>query len=310
MAVASLAFMMPLKLTQMVLFRGEAEQASKQNDEDEDEDGKENTELMSLSDFGTFASSILFYLLPLSRPTTLPTWKDWSVNILEYSFWIALKCVMASALQLVMIALLEKEESDAATNKSPAIYAKLLILFSQALLATSWQQDLQCLFVHLLTSGNYEVLPFTQYVWFSSSLKDFWGKRYNRLINHLLLHTVYLPAQNHFNYSKRAARYLSFLVSGVMHVYIAHFAFDGRGRHWRSLLFFLAQPLWIELEAHFVLPVGRTYLFFFMSSILYVGLFVEAMPDWLERNETPPTHPFIDDYLGPQLVGMVLKALT
>jgi len=63
----------------------------------------------------------------------------------------------------------------------------------------------------------------------------------------------------------------------------------------------------MEIESHLRLPAGRTHFFFFISLYLYLGLFVEAMPDWMVVNPAPATLPLIDDRMAPKLADIILQ---
>mmetsp|Transcript_19980 Transcript_19980/g.43600 ORF Transcript_19980/g.43600 Transcript_19980/m.43600 type:complete len:130 (-) Transcript_19980:568-957(-) len=125
----------------------------------------------------------------------------------------------AATTQILILRILEDEQlkSDEMIHFTSATYRKLLVLFGVFVVANSWQQDVQGLLIYLVTLGRYTMLSFYDYVFLSSSLKEFWGRRYNRLVNHLILHTVYIPAQTYHNYSKRISGFLAFAVSGVLH---------------------------------------------------------------------------------------------
>ena len=299
MALSSLAFMVPLKLTQMVVY------PTKKRKEVEEEDIGASSSSFGWQDFAGYIGEILFHVLPVSKAKDEPDRSKFLFKTLECVFFIVVKMLAASTFQLLILRILERENLKAGEilEYTSAVYGELLVLFALSLVANSWQQDVQALMIHLVTLGRFEMLLFYDFVFLSSSLREFWGRRYNRLVNHLLLHAVYIPAQTYHKYSKRVSAFVAFAVSGVMHAYIAHFSF-GRG-HLRSIVFFVVQPIWIEIESHLRLPAGRTHFFFYLSSYLYLGLFVEAMPEWMDKNPLPATTPWIDDEMAPKLANTI-----
>jgi hypothetical protein len=160
--------------------------------------------------------------------------------------WIGIKMITYAVVFQWMEQILRKRQVDSAPSLTlvcsysfffDSNYAKLVFLFSIMVLSGSWINDVLCCMVYILSLGYCESLTFLHYPFLSTSLKDFGGRNYNLLIHTLLKECVYIPAQNYGGYSKRKARYLTFAVSGLMHVYIVHFAFQ-RG-YARTMAFFL-----------------------------------------------------------------------
>jgi hypothetical protein len=60
------------------------------------------------------------------------------------------------------------------------------------------------------------------------------------------------------------------------------------------MAFFMLQPVWLDVETYLETPAGRTHLFFWLSSFFYVGLFVEVLPEFLEKSALESIHPWID----------------
>jgi hypothetical protein len=107
----------------------------------------------------------------------------------------------------------------------------------------------------------------------------------------LLRETVFIPAQNYYDCSKQVASVLAFTTSGILHSWVAYFTFGGGVV--RASLFFVSQALWInQVEQRewyrnsfpSFWKAVVTVLYFYATACLYVGLFVEAMPDWLDKN--------------------------
>jgi hypothetical protein len=68
--------------------------------------------------------------------------------------------------------------------------------------------------------------------------------------------------------------------------------------------FFLLQPIWNDVENYLVIPAGRTLLFFWLTLFLYIGLFVEVLPDYLENSAAPSIHPFVDQAANEIMVRL------
>jgi len=322
MILVSLSCIAPLKLTELVAFPPPPKKPSTASGREATKNKKygEAQQSSSLSilldDFvWNFLFSFLFYGFPVSKKNKTISLKEFSQKAVEIAAWIPLKIVAAATLHVVMTELSSSTQSSAGAplfdQDTASSYTTLLILFCMSILAISWIQDIHMMLVHVATLGWYEMLPLHEYVLGSTSLEDFWGSRYNRLMNHLLRNCAYIPAQNYFGYTKCSARYATFAISGVMHSLIAHFTF-GYGEL-RSFLFFILQPVWMDLVtprlADLRYPVGLTHTFFFLSSVMYVGLFVEALPDWFDLNPNQKTIPLVDEVLAPKVAQLVLRFL-
>lgn len=273
MMTSVLAFIFPLKLTQLVLWW-------KPTTNDKDDQNE-----ISFRGFCAFAGSFLWYGLAISRTTEKGDWLYLLTRTAEYMLWIVVKLLILPVLAVELHRLAKHPETRSVTT-----YFLLLILNWVSVYAGSWLGDAQCVVVSLLSAGRFELLPFNNYPFLAVSIKEYWGKRYNRIIHTLLKETVYLPAQNVYGLSKRTASLATFAVSGLLHVYVVHFTFQTG--YLRAFVWFIAQHYWIylveETNEWKELPraVKRivTHTFFFLSLTLYGGLFVEAMPEWLDKN--------------------------
>ncbi|KAL1060420.1 hypothetical protein V6Z11_1Z099300 [Gossypium hirsutum] len=78
------------------------------------------------------------------------------------------------------------------------------------------------------TSGL-ELEPPSDEPYLSTSLQDFWGRRWNLMVTYLLRHTVYKPARSFFDnmlgsmWAPLAAVLAAFIVSGLMHELVFYY---------------------------------------------------------------------------------------
>jgi hypothetical protein len=300
MVASVLAFEMPLKLTQLVLYpplpRDDDGTSTLKKSDDEPKEAP-----LSWKDFASFAGSFLFYAIPISRTKApLPTWP---VLLKQNAITLAVVLFKITIIPLFELALnqLADKYPYPSLESNPVAYLKMEILFTLELIAMAWGTDIQSVIINVLSGGRLEMLYMHNYPFLSSSLRDLWGRRYNLLINSLLKETVYIPAQTYYGYSKRVASLLAFLTSGLLHSWVAHFTF-GTGVV-RACLFFVSQALWMNLVEgqswyrESVPPIAKAVLtvcYFYATALLYVGLFVESMPDWLDKNpQTVPDIPLL-----------------
>ena len=86
----------------------------------------------------------------------------------------------------------------------------------------------------------------------SSSPSDFWGRRWNKIVQSLLKKGIYKPVRQ--SYSKNVASLATFVGSGLLHEYVWSFYFwrdTYRPQHGKLLLFFLWTGV-VMLMEHFV----------------------------------------------------------
>ena len=303
MMTSVLSFIIPLKLTQLVLYPHlqytHDVPASKKNDDRP----KDLTEHASLSFHGflAFVGSFLYYLVPISK-TKLPL-PTWPALLKQNATGLVIILGKITSLPLFEIALhqLADKHPYPSFTQDTVSYMQMVVLFTLQLIAMAWTTDIQSVAISLLSGGRLQMLYMHKYPFLSRSLQDLWGRRYNLLITTLLKETVYIPAQNYYNCSKAGASLAAFFTSGVLHSWVAHFTF-GRGVV-RASLFFVSQAVWIYIvEGHSsyrngippILKAVGTIFFFYATAWLCVGLFVEAMPDWLNKNpQMVPDLPFV-----------------
>lgn len=79
--------------------------------------------------------------------------------------------------------------------------------------------------VKLATKGKYEHLPFNDCVPYSRTLRELWGRRYNRWVNYWMREVCYDPMRRS-GHPAWLSSLCCFGVSGLLHVYVSHFAFS------------------------------------------------------------------------------------
>ncbi|XP_010060261.2 probable long-chain-alcohol O-fatty-acyltransferase 5 [Eucalyptus grandis] len=120
----------------------------------------------------------------------------------------------------------------------------------------------------------------------STSLQDFWGRRWNLTVTNALRHTVYKPLKSFLEPRLRAARaaaaavMAAFLVSGLMHELLYYYVTRARPT-WEVTGFFVLQGACVVVEVAAKAAVGERWrLSRAVSTPLTVG-FVAATAMWL-----------------------------
>ncbi len=169
-------------------------------------------------------------------------------------------------------------------------YAKMA-MFYLFICTGSYMADLQIALVRLVTRNKYTLLSFNNFPFLSRSLREFWGRRYNRLVGSLLKESVFEPVRCIFSFSSTTAALTSFLVSGLLHAHVAVAAF-GASSPLPALTFFLLQGAGCCAETfwskYLPKPIGIavTHMFLLVTAPLYIGLFTRTGSNFFTLN--PP----------------------
>ncbi|CAJ1971465.1 unnamed protein product [Sphenostylis stenocarpa] len=121
----------------------------------------------------------------------------------------------------------------------------------------------------------------------STSLRDFWGRRWNLIVTYTLRHTVYNPVRSlltntafHPRWASVAAVMATFLVSGLMHELIFYYI-TRIAPTWEVTCFFLLHGVCVVAEFGATMWLGRKWrLHWVVSGPITVG-FVIATAAWL-----------------------------
>ncbi|XP_016509381.1 putative long-chain-alcohol O-fatty-acyltransferase 5 [Nicotiana tabacum] len=125
-----------------------------------------------------------------------------------------------------------------------------------------------------------ELEPPSNEPYLSTSLQDFWGKRWNLTVTNTLRLTVYNPVRSALsevigkNWALRVAVLATFVVSGLMHELIFYYV-NGVSPSWEMTLFFVLHGLCVMVEIGVKRAVKDTWrLPWFVSGPLTVGFVV------------------------------------
>lgn len=146
-----------------------------------------------------------------------------------------------------------------------------------------WAMDALQAVVPLLSGGRVKVLVLSDNILMASSCKDFWGARYNQFMSRFLKERVFVPAEAVFGLSRSSAKSLTFVVSGLLHAYVAYFTFSqDLTTAATGFAFFAAHGLLSTVEDSIEARAGipKRALFWtalFLSAPLYVGHFALSL---------------------------------
>lgn len=132
---------------------------------------------------------------------------------------------------------------------------------------------------------GWELSPPFDEPYLSTSLQDFWGRRWNLMVSDVLRHTVYLPVKSFCEvyigkrWAQLVATMTAFVVSGLMHE-LLFFYITRASPTWEVTCFFLLHGVCLGLEIGLKRVLGLGELHWAFAGPLTIG-FVMATGFWL-----------------------------
>ncbi len=177
------------------------------------------------------------------------------------------------------------------TCKGSDSYARL-IMFYILVLSYTFISDAQSAIVRAVTRDKYMLKPLTNFPFLSSSLREFWGRRYNQLVGTILRESVFQPILQHIS-SATIASLTAFLVSGLLHIHLALVAFNDSRAAMSNMIFFILHGMACTIEVHtpfrLTIPLSWlfTQLFLLTTASLQIGPFTRVGPEYYAVNAPP-----------------------
>lgn len=223
-----------------------------------------------VNSFYVYASKFLWLLIPV-----IPCQSKNSIG-----FYIISACIKMLLNHWIFHWLRSCEPNDS--------YGRLIMFFISICTGT-FVNDIQIIIIRLITFNKYTLLDFNDNPYLSKSVREFWGRRYNRLVSTLLKEAVFDPLRRLPQCSPTIAAFTSFIISGLLH---AHVAMSGFGASpFPAFLFFILSGLvcCLETKVPFTLPkpfaILLTQTFLLITGPLYAGLFSRAPLQFYELNK-------------------------
>ncbi|CAF1559880.1 unnamed protein product, partial [Rotaria sordida] len=124
------------------------------------------------------------------------------------------------------------------------------------------------------------------------SLREFWGRRYNRIVHTALKESVFEPIRLEFS-SPTIGALTSFIISGLFHVHTWLVAFDDKSSLLPTFMFFFLHGIACSIETNMKIQLPEhvgwiiTHTFLLITSPLVVRPFIEKGSPFLILNPTP-----------------------
>ncbi|KAK7320339.1 hypothetical protein VNO77_29738 [Canavalia gladiata] len=123
--------------------------------------------------------------------------------------------------------------------------------------------------------------------YFSTSLRDFWGRRWNLMVSDLLRHTVYIPVRSLLSktilgpqWASMSGIMVSFLMSGLMHELLFYYVARATPT-WEVTCFFLLHGVCVVVEFCLMKWLGQKWRLHWAVSGPMTVMFVIASAAWL-----------------------------
>jgi len=201
--------------------------------------GMSSIHLMSSAFFPKYGQSLfnhaknfLYYFCPVSWTEPPREQKQWLIHTGKH-FLIAIAKILVSPILYYYFSKLLVNYPE---NPSYIDQIKYSGLISLSMVSFGWFTDFLVGIVSLVSLGRLDFLEFNDDVLLSADFADFWGRRYNRLIRSFLHTYIFTPLRN-LSYSPAFSSMMCFIVSGLLHTLVVHYAF-GRGEVPSFLFFF------------------------------------------------------------------------
>ncbi|UJR20073.1 hypothetical protein I4U23_023205 [Adineta vaga] len=89
----------------------------------------------------------------------------------------------------------------------------------------SYILDVEAVFIRILTKDKYTIESFTDFPISSTSLREFWGRRYNHFVDTIFKESIFEPICKEFS-SSTIGGLITFIVSGLLHIYLTSVLFN------------------------------------------------------------------------------------
>lgn len=266
---------------------------------------------------GGYVRGLLWYALPLQTREHPPgTWLSLAADSGLSMAHAAAKLVGGVCLGEMLLTFLAEGPQLDAVKQSPVLTVVGCTLFFAMVVGGDPSNDVLRALVPLVTGGRYDVLAFNDWAFLSTSLAEFWGRRYNRLVSALLRERVFTVLRWRYQWHAEQALVAAFAVSALIHMHVAHVVFR-RGVA-AAGLFFLAHGLAVAAERRAQLrdrlgALGGwvwTTCFGLLTAPLYLGLFVHSGTQIL-RSAPPPSK--AADFIRPHVrvcIAPILRLLA
>ncbi|CAF1462679.1 unnamed protein product [Adineta steineri] len=250
----------------------------------------------------------LFHLIIFSKNNSL-TFKSYLLKLLWIYFPIQTSTsvknqwsIISSIILIIIKLLMSHWVHRWLINCDRGISFERIVMFYMSIMTTSYAVDIQVILIRILTRDKYTMESFTNFPIFSLSIREFWGRRYNKITNTILKQSIFEPLRSQF-LSPTISALITFIISGLMHVHVAFVIFDDLSTLFPTFCFFFLHGIACCVEANTNMQFDDhvrwvlTHTFLLITAPLMIGPFIKEGSVFLKLN--PP--PLFDNEWIPKL---------
>lgn len=226
--------------------------------------------------FQSFLSKIIWIFFPYLHKKTAE--KQWPINYM----------IILIVTKILVNHLIYRWSISCETDVT---YRRILIFYI-SLSTTSFILDIEMILVRILTRETYTVETYCDFPLLSVSLREFWGRRYNRIVQTVLKESLFEPIRLECSSSTIGAL-STFIISGILHVHVWYTAFNGEASMFSAFMFFLLHGIACSIEANLKMkipkPIGWiiTQTFLLITSPLLIKPFIQKGSSFVLLNPPP-----------------------
>ena len=169
---------------------------------------------------------------------------------------------------------------------------EIVFLFFISMMTISYVLDAEMILIRVISRDRYTLECFTHFPLFSLSLREFWGERYNRIVNRILKESIFLPIRNEYS-SRTIGGLTTFLISGLIHAHLAYIVFNDISSSISALKYFIYHGIACLIEAKMKNDYCEhvswllTISFLLLTAPLMLRPFIDEKSFFLEVNPPP-----------------------
>ncbi|CAF3592520.1 unnamed protein product [Rotaria sp. Silwood1] len=217
----------------------------------------------------------LFHLVVLT-PDTFPTFSSFTAKCLwillpvipcqsKEKQWPIIFYLIFGVVKFILNRWLHRWLLICESNDS---YMRVFIYFL-SILTFSYVVDIETVFVRIITRDKYTLQSLNNFPFFSQSLREFWGRRYNRIISTIFNESIFRPLSL-FIPSRSIVSLLIFIISGLFHVHIVFIVFNEPSSALPTFACFFLNGIACCIEAHLAIKLPPLLGWLVTHSVLFV----------------------------------------
>lgn len=214
--------------------------------------------------FHSFIFKILWFLFPIVSSDSIE------------NQWTIFADIVSATLKLIVNHWLYAWLLGCTPNIS---YGRIALSYF-ALLTTSYIIDMETALMRFITRDKYTLQSYANFPLFSQSLRDFWGRRFNRFVGIIFKESLFHPLHSYMS-SREIKALITFIISGLLHVHIVFAVFNDNSSALSTFMFFFINGIACCVEAYIGIQLAQpfaslmTHIFLLLTVPMCIGPFIQ-----------------------------------